>query len=64
MIDYFELAKDITKVYAAGMGIELEKKKDKIYLVELERTLRDDGWTMNATDLIIEAVKTYQEKPT
>jgi len=33
---------------------------DRINLELLEETLRNDGWTMNATDFIVDAVKEKQ----
>lgn len=44
------------------MENETSKPVDRINLELLEATLRKDGWTFNATDYIIEAVREYMRK--
>lgn len=41
---------------------ESGKLPDRINLVLLEETLRKDGWTFNATDFIVEAVRDYMRR--
>lgn len=41
---------------------ESGKPVDRINLVLLEETLRKDGWTFNATDFIVEAVRQYMKE--
>lgn len=41
---------------------ESGKPVDRINLALLEETLRKDGWTFNATDFIVEAVRQYMKE--
>lgn len=67
----FGLAKAITAVYAAGLkeGEAIGRNRevftaDKIDEGLLAETLRKDGWTMNATEYILEAVNAYGKRRT